>query len=74
MPPVASVQIALFKNTTIAGIFGIAEAFFRMRGFTNDNPGDRIGIFISFALIFVVLVEVVSFAANRLERRWSMAR
>jgi ABC-type amino acid transport system permease subunit len=25
---------------------------------------------LTFALIFVVLVEVVSFLANRLERRW----
>ncbi len=74
VPPLASVQIALLKNTTLAGIFGVAEAFFRMRGFTNDNPGDRIGIFLTFALIFVVLVEFVSFAANRLERRWSAAR
>jgi glutamate transport system permease protein len=74
VPPVASVQIALLKNTTIAGVFGIAEAFFRMRGFTNNEPGDRIGIFLTFALIFVVLVELVSFASHWLERRWSAAR
>jgi glutamate transport system permease protein len=74
VPPLASVQIALLKNTTIAGIFGVAEAFFRMRGFTNDFPGDRIGIFITFSLIFVALVEIVSFASHRLERRWSAAR
>ncbi len=74
VPPLASVQIALLKNTTIAGIFGVAEAFFRMRGFTNNNPDDRITIFLTFAVIFVVLVEVVSFGANRLERRWRVAR
>ena len=73
MPPLASVQIALLKNTTVAGAFGVAEAFFRMRGFTNDFPGDRVGIFITFAAIFVVLVEVVSFFAHRLERRWRVA-
>lgn len=74
VPPLASVQIALLKNTTIAGVFGVAEAFFRMRGFTNNNPDDRITIFLTFAVIFVVLVEVVSFGANRLERRWRVAR
>lgn len=74
VPPLASVQIALLKNTTVAGVFGVAEALFRVRGFTNNFPADRIGIFISFALIFVVLVEMVSFAANRLERRWGAAR
>ena len=73
VPPLASVQIALLKNTTVAGAFGVAEAFFRMRGFTNDFPGDRVGIFITFAAIFVVLVEVVSFFAHRLERRWRVA-
>jgi len=38
-----------------------------------DNAGDRIPIFVAFALIFVILVEVLSFAANRLERRWKVA-
>lgn len=73
IPPLASVQIALLKNTTLAGAFGVSEAFYRMKVFTNDEPGERVGIFISFALIFVLLVEIVSFFANRLERRWRIA-
>ena len=73
VPPLASVQIALLKNTTLAGAFGVSEAFYRMKVFTNDEPGERIGIFLSFALIFVILVEIVSFFANRLERRWRIA-
>lgn len=73
VPPLASVQIALLKNTTVCGIFGVAEAFFRMKGFTNDAPGERAEIFLIFALIFVVLVEIVSFFAGRLERRWRIA-
>ena len=73
VPPLASVQIALLKNTTVTGVFGVAEAFSRMRLFTNDFATERIGIFLGFALIFVFLVEIVSFAANRLERRWRIA-
>ena len=73
VPPVASVQIALLKNTTVTGVFGVTEAFYRMRLFTNDFATERVGIFIGFALIFVFLVEIVSFAANRLERRWRIA-
>ena len=73
VPPLASVQIALLKNTTVAGALGVTEAFFRLRGFLNDYPAERIGMFIGFALIFVVLVEIVSFGANRLERRWRIA-
>ena len=74
VPPLASVQIALLKNTTVAGALGVFEAFARMKSLTNDNATQRIGIFLTFALIFVVLVEVVSFAANRVERRWRIAR
>ena len=73
VPPLASVQIALLKNTTVTGVFGVTEAFYRMRLFTNDFATERIGIFIGFALIFVFLVEIVSFGANRLERRWRIA-
>jgi glutamate transport system permease protein len=73
VPPLASVQIALLKNTTVCGVFGVSEAFFRMKLFTNDEPGQRVGIFLSFALIFVLLVEIVSFFANRLERHWRIA-
>lgn len=73
VPPLASVQIALLKNTTVAGVFGVTEAFAQMRSFTNDFTTQRIGIFIGFALIFVVLVEIVSFGANRLERRWRVS-
>ena len=73
VPPLASVQIALLKNTTVAGAFGVGEAFFRMKIFTNNDPGARVEIFLIFALVFVVLVEVVSFAANRLERHWRIA-
>lgn len=73
VPPLASVQIALLKNTTVCGIFGVTEAFFRMKGFTNEAPGERAEIFLIFALVFVVLVEIVSFGANRLERRWRIA-
>ena len=73
VPPLASVQIALLKNTTVAGVFGVTEAFYRMRSLTNDFSSERIGIFIAFAAIFVVLVEIVSFGAHRLERRWRVA-
>jgi glutamate transport system permease protein len=73
VPPLASVQIALLKNTTVAGVFGVTEAFAQMRIFTNNFSSERFGIFLGFAAIFVVLVEVVSFFATRVERRWRIA-
>jgi glutamate transport system permease protein len=74
LPPLTSVQIALAKNTSVAFVFGIAEATFRMRFFINNNVSDRLPIFITFAIGYVIIVEVVSFAGNRLERRIRVAR
>ena len=73
VPPLASVQIALLKNTSVAAVFGVAEAVSRMRSFTNDFPSQRTGIFVCFALGYIVLVAIFSFGANRLERRWRVA-
>ncbi len=73
VPPLASVQIALLKNTSVAAVFGITEAVAQMRIFTNDFPTERTGIFICFAVGYIVLVAVVSFFASRLERHWRVA-
>lgn len=73
IPPLANVQIALLKNTTVAGALGVAEAFVRMRGLLTDYATARTALFITFAAIFVVLVEVLSYVAHRLERRVKVA-
>ena len=73
VPPLASVLIALLKNTSIAAAFGLVEATARMRYFTNNNADDRALIFLTFAIGYVILVELVSFAAGMLERRWRVA-
>jgi len=74
LPPLTSVQIALLKNTSVAAVFGMAEATFRMKYFTNRNADDRALIFLTFAVGYVVLVEVVAFVGARYERRWAVAR
>lgn len=74
VPPLTSVQIALLKNTTVAGAVGVFEAFARMRSLTNDYTTQALQIFVVFALVFVVLVEVISAFALALERRWKVAR
>ena len=73
VPPLASVLIALLKNTSVAAAFGLLEATARMRFFTNNNASDRILIFITFAVGYVILVELLSFGSSRLERRWKVA-
>ena len=73
VPPLASVMIALLKNTSVAAAFGIIEATARMRYFTNNNADDRVLIFLTFAIGYIILVEVVSFGAGTMERRWRVA-
>ena len=74
VPPLASVFIALTKNTSVAAAFGLFEATARMRYFSNDNAGDRTLIFLTFALGYIIIVEVMSAGAIGLERRWRVAR
>jgi glutamate transport system permease protein len=74
VPPLASVQIALAKNTSVAAAFGIFEATARMKFFTNRNADDRVLIFIAFAIGYVIIVELLSLVATTFERRWAVAR
>lgn len=73
VPPLASTLIAQLKNTSVAAVFGVAEAVAQMRSFTNDYATDRWWIFFAFALGYVVLVEVLSAISLLLERRWRIA-
>ena len=74
VPPLVSTLIAMTKNTSIAAVFGLMEATGRMRYFTNNNAEDRVLIFITFAIGYILIVEAMSFAGSRLERRWSVTR
>lgn len=70
VPPVTSVLIALAKNTSIAAVFGLAEATSRMRFFVNRDVADRLWIFLVFAIGYIILVEIISALSIALERRW----
>jgi glutamate transport system permease protein len=74
VPPLASVMIALLKNTSVGAVFGLIEATARMRFFTNRNADESLYVFLLFALGYVILVEAVSLGAFTLERRWRVAR
>ena len=74
VPPLASVLIALAKNTSVAAAFGLMEATGRMRYFTNNNADDRPLIFITFAIGYIIIVELMSAGAITLERRWRVSR
>ena len=73
VPPLTSVQVALLKNTSVAAAFGMAEATATMRSFTNNDTDQRTGIFLAFAIGYIVLVEIVTLSSYVLERRWKVA-
>jgi glutamate transport system permease protein len=73
IPPLASTLIAMLKNTSVAAVFGVIEAAGQMRRFTNDFADQRTGIFLAFALGYIILVEILSLLAHLLERRWRIA-
>ena len=74
VPPLTSVLIALIKNTSIAAAFGIAEAVATMRALTNNNADERVGIFLAFAIGYIIIVEVVSLSSYVVERKVKVAR
>jgi glutamate transport system permease protein len=76
LPPVASTMIALLKNTTVAASILVLEAAYALKQVLDDTAGTwpKLWPIGAFILIFVVLVELLSLASNRLERRWRVAR
>lgn len=76
VPPMMSVFIALLKNTTIAAGFSVAELA-SVRANVSESPsrpGSSMEVLLWVAVIFVVLVMLLSFAQNRLEKKWRIAR
>lgn len=73
VPPLASVLIALVKNTSLCSIFGMSEATGAMKILLNDNSSQLFPIFIGIALGYIVIVEVVSAVAAGFERYWRIA-
>ncbi len=74
IPPMTSVLIALLKNTSVAAAFGMAEATATMRALTNNNADQRIGIFLTFAIGYIILVELISLSSYLVERKVKVAR
>ncbi|KAA1398148.1 amino acid ABC transporter permease [Aeromicrobium ginsengisoli] len=73
VPPLASVLIAMVKNTSLVSIFGLLDATARMKGLLNDHPSQLWWIFGGIALGYVIIVEAISLGATLLERRWRVA-
>jgi glutamate transport system permease protein len=68
IPPLASVFIALLKNTSIASAFGVFEGVQAMSKLANANGDAVIEILVAFALCYLVLALLASLAFGALER------
>lgn len=71
--PLASVYIALLKNTALAEVFGVAEGTFQMDSLIRDNPNELFPIFAGVAAGYVLIAYSMSFTARTVEHRMAVA-
>lgn len=74
IPPLSSVFIALLKNSSIAGAFGVSEAFQSMNRLINDFGSAVLWILGATALGYLVLALVLSGVLSLVERKVAIAR
>lgn len=73
VPPMMSVFIALLKNTTVAAGFSIAELGV-IRANLSERGENALVVLLWVALVFVVLVLLLSWLQRHLENKWRIAR
>jgi glutamate transport system permease protein len=74
LPPLASVVIALAKNTAVAEAFGVVEATYFIDYINTKHPSALVAAFIGVSLGYVIIVFVLSAFSSLLERRLAVAR
>lgn len=76
VPPMMSVFIALLKNTTVAAGFSIVElAALRAEVADSYNrPGTVMEILLWVAVVFIVLVFLLSLVQRHFEKKWRIVR
>ncbi|NRD09817.1 amino acid ABC transporter permease [Rathayibacter agropyri] len=73
IPPLMSILIALLKNTTVAAGFSVAEAGTIVR-VLNERGENSLIVVLWVAVIFVILVTLLSLVQRQLEKKWRVAR
>lgn len=74
IPPLASVFIALLKNSSIASAFFVAEGLQRTQSLINSNGQAVLWILAGAALGYLLLALIASFLFSLLERAVAVAR
>ncbi|MFV0464364.1 MAG: amino acid ABC transporter permease [Nostocoides sp.] len=71
--PLGSTLIALIKNSTVAMVIGVSEASGMMYTII-ENEGSSLGVFLIFAIGFVILTLPLGMYFTRLSRRLAVKR
>ncbi|MGO1318924.1 MAG: amino acid ABC transporter permease [Galactobacter sp.] len=72
IPPLFSVLIALLKNTTVASAFSVVELG-ATRSYLSERGEPAMMVILWMALIFVVLVLLLSALQRYFENKWKVA-
>lgn len=73
IPPMMSVLIALLKNTTVAAGFSVLNLG-SIRSYLSERGENALDVLLWVAIFFIVLVLLLSWVQQLLERRWKVAR
>ena len=73
LPPLASVVIALAKNTTVAAGFSVTEAG-SIRAYLSERGEPVVAGLLWVTVGFLLIVIPLSLAQRRLETRWAVVR
>lgn len=71
--PLGSTLIALIKNSTVAAAIGVADSASMMKVITENETG-TIGVFLIFAIGFVILTLPLGLAFTSMSRRLAVKR
>jgi len=74
IPPLASILIALTKNTAIAEAFGVTEATYELDSLVRDFPDALYWLFFGIAFGYILIVFAIAAVAQLLERRLVVLR
>lgn len=74
IPPIASILIALAKNTSVASAFGVVEAAKEMSDRIRDYPQYLYIVFLGFAVGYALITLSIAASAKLLEKRLAVSR
>lgn len=74
IPPLASVYIAMTKNTSVAAAFGVTEATFQLSRMNEATVAPTLVLFFTLAAGYALIVWLISGVAALLERQVATSR